>query len=421
MTPVKPSQIDLINIMRKRVATSQTHNIQFANFEVASLRFISVHYQRLNGGGVAIRRCTAGGRDGYPRGVFPLTLKLISSARHRADATRALRKRGRQHVFLRAIQRRGPFPCCGSSSSRSRFTTDLANRSRASCRNSAALWSDSGIHVVDFPLNLFRTNPYDVISRSRRRPATTVINFHPATGQTTSGKWWTPNPMFTFGYGYGRARLFEFKIQVCRFTRFERRIIDGSLRGAIHNQCHPIIAWRETLQAVTAAYIRFNRREQSASVCRFNPDIRALNRMPPGILDDSLQSGTRGRCTCDKKRDSNKTNPNRFDKHDKKEGGSAANAQYPLGQFRCAHFACYLVLVGRAFGLPVGAASRVEKAFSGAKVVPGNEWSNLWTHRLSGPNAAAAAFSHVVRNGAAGSRIIRATSSTAVSSNTRRT
>jgi len=68
--------------MRKRVATWQTHNIQFANFEVASLRFISVHYQRLNGGGVAIRLCTAGGRDGYPRGIFPLTLKLISSARH---------------------------------------------------------------------------------------------------------------------------------------------------------------------------------------------------------------------------------------------------------------------------------------------------------------------------------------------------
>jgi hypothetical protein len=56
-----------------------------------------------------------------------------------------------------------------------------------------------------------------------------------------------------------------------------------------------------------------------------------------------------------------------------------------------------------------------------AKVVSGNEWRNLWTHRLSGPKAAAAAFSHVVRNGAAGSRVVRATSSTTVSSNTRRT
>ena len=37
--------------------------------------------------------------------------------------------------------------------------------------------------------------------------------------------------------------------------------------------------------------------------------------------------------TCDKKHDPNKTNPNRFDKHNKKEGGNVANAQYPLGQF----------------------------------------------------------------------------------------
>ena len=101
--------------------------------------------------------------------------------------------------------------------------------------------------AVSFPLQFFRTNPYDVISRSCRRPAATVINFHPATGQTTSGKWRYPNPMFTFRYGYGRARLFELKIQVCRFTWFERRIIDGSLHGTIHNQCHPVIARRETL------------------------------------------------------------------------------------------------------------------------------------------------------------------------------
>lgn len=100
---------------------------------------------------------------------------------------------------------------------------------------------------MSFPLQFFRTNPYDVISRSCRRPAATAINFHPATGHTTSGKWWYPNPMFTFRYGYGRARLFELKIQVCRFTWFERRIIDGSLHGTIHNQCHPVIARRETL------------------------------------------------------------------------------------------------------------------------------------------------------------------------------
>src|SRR6266436_3678372 len=38
MTPIKPIEIDLINITRKRVATWQAHNIQLANFDVASLR-----------------------------------------------------------------------------------------------------------------------------------------------------------------------------------------------------------------------------------------------------------------------------------------------------------------------------------------------------------------------------------------------
>src|SRR5881394_3114254 len=40
VTPIKPIQMDLINIIRKRVATWQTHNIQLANFNVASLRVI---------------------------------------------------------------------------------------------------------------------------------------------------------------------------------------------------------------------------------------------------------------------------------------------------------------------------------------------------------------------------------------------
>ena len=67
------------------------------------------------------------------------------------------------------------------------------------------------------------------------------------------------------------------------------------------------------------------------------------------------------------KHDPNKTNPNRFDKHIKKEGGNVVNAQYPVGQFRGGQFACYLVLFGRGFGLPIRAASPVEKAFSGCE------------------------------------------------------
>src|SRR5438067_3642676 len=63
----------------------------------------------------------------------------------------------------------------------------------------------------------------------------------------------------------------------------------------------------------------------------------------------------------------------------------------------------------------------LRKHSRGAKVASRNEWRNLWTHRLSGPKAAPPSFSHVVRYGAAGSRVVRATSSTAVPSNTRRT
>ena len=38
-----------------------------------------------------------------------------------------------------------------------------------------------------------------------------------------------------------------------------------------------------------------------------------------------------------------------------------------LANFDVASFACYLVLFARAFGLPIRAASHVEKAFSGCE------------------------------------------------------
>jgi len=40
-------------------------------------------------------------------------------------------------------------------------------------------------------------------------------------------------PFFTV---YRCARLSEIEVQLCRLTWFKRRIIDGSLRGTIHNQ-----------------------------------------------------------------------------------------------------------------------------------------------------------------------------------------
>jgi len=98
---------------------------------------------------------------------------------------------------------------------------------------------------VNYPLQFFPTDLYDIVrAEMRPGPTDTVINFDPATRQTTSGERRHPYPVYTFGYGYGHARLFELKIQLCRFTWFERRIIDGSLHGTIHNQCHPVIACR---------------------------------------------------------------------------------------------------------------------------------------------------------------------------------
>src|SRR5262249_5437097 len=110
-----------------------------------------------------------------------------------------------------------------------------------------AFWSASRRRrirsVVNCPLQFFPTDLYDIVGADiRPGPTDTVIKFDPATGETTSRELRHPYPVCTFRYGCGCARLFELKIQLCRFTWFERRIIDGSLQGPIHNQCHPVTA-----------------------------------------------------------------------------------------------------------------------------------------------------------------------------------
>jgi hypothetical protein len=72
--------------------------------------------------------------------------------------------------------------------------------------------------------------------------------------------------MYTFLYGYGCARLSKIEVQLCRLAWFKRRIIDGSLQGTIHNQCHSVNARRETFENVTTVLICFNRREQPAAI-----------------------------------------------------------------------------------------------------------------------------------------------------------
>ena len=141
------------------------------------------------------------------------------------------------------------------------------------------------------------------------RPAAAVINFNPAIRQTTSGKGWYPNPVYTFLYGYRCARLSEIEVKLRRLTWFKRRIIDGSLQGTIHNQCHSVNARRETFQNVTTVLICFNGRQQPAAILRFNSHIHAVNGMSLGILNDTFEHGVRGRCACDQKHDPNETNP----------------------------------------------------------------------------------------------------------------
>ena len=101
-------------------------------------------------------------------------------------------------------------------------------------------------YAVDCSLQFFAANPYHVGGASFPRPAPTVVNFDPVTGQTTSGKRRYPNPMLTFLYGDRRAFVCEIKIQLCRLTWFDRRVVDGGLHGPIHHQCHSVVAYRKT-------------------------------------------------------------------------------------------------------------------------------------------------------------------------------
>ena len=181
---------------------------------------------------------------------------------------------------------------------------------RVTGRLPAGLLAPLDVQAVNCPLKFFATNPYNVVGASFRCPGPAVINFNPAAWQTTSRKRRYPNPVYTFLYGYRCARLSEIEVQLCRLTWFKRRIIDGSLQGTIHNQCHSVSARRETFENVTTVLICFNGREQPAAILRFNSNIHALNGMSLGILNDTFEHGVRGRCACDEKHDPNETNPN---------------------------------------------------------------------------------------------------------------
>src|SRR4029453_3852558 len=101
----------------------------------------------------------------------------------------------------------------------------------AGVRTCSALLASLDVFAVNCPLQFFPANLYEVVGSSFRPPPATVINFDPATGETTPGKRRYEHPMFTFLYGHRCARLLEIKIQLCRLPRFDRRIIDGAFHG----------------------------------------------------------------------------------------------------------------------------------------------------------------------------------------------
>ena len=130
----------------------------------------------------------------------------------------------------------------------------------------AKLLSPLDVQALNCPLSFFATNSYNVVGVSFRCPSPAVINFNPAAWQTTSRKRRYPDPMYTFLYGYRCTCLSKIEVQLCRLTWFKRRIIDRSLQGTIHNQCHSINARRETFENVTTVLICFNGREQPAAI-----------------------------------------------------------------------------------------------------------------------------------------------------------
>src|SRR6476661_76868 len=117
------------------------------------------------------------------------------------------------------------------------------------------------VQAVNCPLKFFAANPYNVVGTSFCCPGPAVINFDPAAWQTTSRKRRYPNPVYPSFYRYGCARLSETKVKLCRLTWFKRRIIDRSLQGTLHNQCHSVTARHEIFQTVTTVLICFDRRE----------------------------------------------------------------------------------------------------------------------------------------------------------------
>ena len=221
-------------------------------------------------------------------------------------------------------------------------------------RNRETLSPIGPVHAVNFPCGFDRTNPYEIAAGSFRRPAATINNFHPWTGRRLPVNAVDQVKCY-LSLRLRRACLFELKIQLCRLTWFERRIIPEAFTAPFTTSCCLL---RDPLNCNGRLHL-FNV-ASIAGFCRFNPDIRAL--FPLASLTIPWIRNSRPMRTCDKKRDPNKTNT-RFDKHNK--GGNVANAQYPVGQFLCGQFACHLVSFGRAFGLPIRAASHVEKAFSG--------------------------------------------------------
>jgi len=86
----------------------------------------------------------------------------------------------------------------------------------------------------------------------------------------------------------------QLKVELSVFARLRRGIEDGCLDGSIDNEGGFVNAGWKAIGGVMAGGIGLNNPGKITSVCCFDSDIGAFDRMPGGILYNPVKSGRPG-------------------------------------------------------------------------------------------------------------------------------
>jgi len=89
----------------------------------------------------------------------------------------------------------------------------------------------------------------------------------------------------------------QLKVELSVFARLRGGIEDRCLDGSIDNDTDFVNANWKAIGGVTAGGIGLNNPGKITSVCCFDPDIGAFDRMPGGILHNPVKNGSPGRGT----------------------------------------------------------------------------------------------------------------------------